>query len=218
MPWWLTSPLGSADPPFTEMDADDIKTIKQIAFEHTKQNGLWSEAVGTSTGHVLPAPERSLHVKIVSEHTFLKEDFVGAFNGWAVSERVIAAIEDLEPGVHGFWPVDFSFENGENAGRRWLMNIGNRLQTLDLEKSKVKGNLKASDGHLVPDFLPAAQRPLKEGPQLLFCKKERVQGHAIWCEYRLRKTVFISEELYDLFAKFEPSLSGIDFELQASLA
>lgn len=217
MPWWLTTPQGSAGRPTTMLRPQDREAYDAIVFEYQKKNNYWTRTVELSSGDRLLVPETVFQLSITSDHKELPDDFVNGRIGKAVSERVVDLIERLEPGVHGFWPIDVSFRDGTFAGRRWLLNVGNRLHTLDLEKSKVKGNLKDPKGPLVPDFAVVGKRPLKDGPKLLSCRSEAVGRHAIWCEYRFHQAVFVSDELHQFFLKFTPSLIGIDFQLQASL-
>ncbi|MBG6177555.1 hypothetical protein IWQ55_005409 [Labrenzia sp. EL_208] len=217
MPWWLTTPQGSAGRPTTLLRPQDEEAYDAIVFEYQKENNAWMDNVELSSGHRLPTPETVFQLSITSGHRELPDDFVNGRIGRAVSERVVDLIERLEPGVHGFWPIDVSFRDGAFAGRRWLLNVGNRLDTLDLEKSKIKGNRTDPNGRLVPDFAVAGKRPLKDGPKLLFCRSGAVGRHAIWCEYRFYEAVFVSDELHQLFLEFTPNLIGIDFQLQASL-
>ncbi|MEL7524232.1 MAG: DUF1629 domain-containing protein [Pseudomonadota bacterium] len=197
--------------------SQDREVYDAIVLEYQKENNAWARTVELSSGDKLPEPETVFQLSITSSHKELPDDFVNGRIGRAVSERVVDLIERLEPGVHGFWPIDVSFRDGTFAGRRWLLNVGNRLSTLDMQKSKVKGNRTDPNGHVVPDFAVAGERPMKDGPNLLFCKSEAVGTHAIWCEYRFYGAVFVSDELHRQLLEFRPNLIGIDFQLQASL-
>lgn len=217
MPWWLTSPEGSAGAPTTEIRGEDRSILNSITMEFAKENSLWSETIGLSTGHRLPTPDEPFQLRITSSHQVLTDDFLNGRIGRVISERVVDAIERMEPNIHGYWSVDVNFRDGSYAGRRWFLNIGNRLHTLDLENSKVKGNKEAFDGNISPDFTLVGSRPLLRGPEVLTCRRDAVGNHAIWCEYRFQKAIFVSEKFHEVLTKFDPPLKGGDFYLQTGL-
>ena len=52
-----------------------------------------------------------------------------------VSDRLRAAIEEIEPGVHQFEAIQFISINGDELGSRWFWQICNRLDTMHREKT-----------------------------------------------------------------------------------
>jgi hypothetical protein len=55
----------------------------------------------------------------------------------ALPESIIDLIEQLEPGVHGYWPTEMFWQDGTPvAEKRWLLNVRNRLDTMLPDLSK----------------------------------------------------------------------------------
>jgi hypothetical protein len=53
----------------------------------------------------------------------------------SVSDRLRALIEEIDPGVHQFEPVDFFSKSGDPLGSRWFWQICHRLDTMHREKT-----------------------------------------------------------------------------------
>lgn len=72
-----------------------------------------------------------------------------------VSERFRALIEEIEPAVHQFEPIDFIAEDRSQLGTRWFWQVCNRLDTVDREKTDlVMGNVIWR----IDDSIPKGQR------------------------------------------------------------
>lgn len=52
-----------------------------------------------------------------------------------VSDRLRALIEEIDPGIHQFEPVEFISKDGNSLGFRWFWQICNRLDTMHTEKT-----------------------------------------------------------------------------------
>lgn len=59
-----------------------------------------------------------------------------------ISERFRALIEEIEPRVHQFEPIEFIAKDRSPLGSRWFWQVCNRLDTVDREKTDlVMGNV-----------------------------------------------------------------------------
>ena len=56
--------------------------------------------------------------------------------GMLIPQSVIDLIERHEPGVHRYWPTEIEYQDGPLEGR-FLLNICNRLDSIDVASSKV---------------------------------------------------------------------------------
>ncbi|QDH33189.1 DUF1629 domain-containing protein [Porphyrobacter sp. YT40] len=61
-------------------------------------------------------------------------DYVGAWVA-TVSDRLRALIEDIEPGVHQFEPVEFIAKDGSHLEDRWFWQICNRIDSVNREET-----------------------------------------------------------------------------------
>ncbi len=53
-----------------------------------------------------------------------------------VSDRLRKLIEEIEPGIHQFEPVQFIAKTGEDLGNRWFWQVCNRLDTVHVERTE----------------------------------------------------------------------------------
>ena len=218
MPWLISAPRAALCI-FADRESETDIVFEELRTTLRREQKLWRVRELTLTSGIpFPVPD-SVHKLHLQKKLSGPADFIQGGISWTISDRVVEAIEELEPGVHRYWPVDVFNKDGSLAGRWWFLNICNRLDALDLEKSKVKGKLKEPDGFLVPDFIFSLNdEPLPNGPELLICRREAVKNYAIWCEYRLRNSLFISDALKERLDAFDPPLTGIGFELQTGLS
>ena len=218
MPWLISAPRAALCI-FADGEKETNVVIEQLSTALRREQKLWLvNEISLRTGFAFPVPDM-VHKLYLKKKLKGEADFIQGGGYWTISDRVVDAIEELEPGVHRYWPVDVFNKDGSLAGRWWFLNICNRLDTLDLEKSKIKGKLKEPDGFLVPDFIVLTKdQPDPNGPELLVCRREALKNHALWCEYRLQNSTFISNTLKERLDAFDPPLTGIGFELQTGLS
>jgi len=130
-----------------------------------------------------------------------------------VSARAKAIVEQFEPGVHQFLPVEFIDVNGKHLEDRWFLVVCNRLDTVDREH--VRGTL-LSGGKLwrparellreYPEEIPPGF-DLNVEPKLVF-SRAKVQGYHIWQDKHFGGgETFISDELAD--ALISAGMTGI---------
>ncbi len=123
-----------------------------------------------------------------------EEEMVGivgsSFGTYAISQKVIDIIENIEPGVHQYLPYEMiNLDGSVHPAKRWLLNVCTRLELVDIERSNV---VEVKD---VDTFGLVAGKPRK-----LIVDAKRVMGRAIWCEYRCTGTpskTLISDQFFD---------------------
>jgi len=103
-------------------------------------------------------------------------------------------VEELEPGIHQFFPVELTAKDGEVLEKRhWLLNICNRVDAVDLSKSEQPPTGKSYDSHIV--------RSPGEAPIVL--RKEVIAGKCVWIDRRIGFASFFSDELMHFMEKHE---------------
>ena len=159
-----------------------------------------------NAGFLLPTPAQPLRFQITSKHKALP-NFLSARIGKAIPQRVIDVIEQFEPGVHRYWPLDITFKDGSKSKPYWMLNITQQLDTISREHSTV-GEIKYSSGMSSIGF----RDDLPE--KRLVCLKEKIGTHHLWCEYRFDlHATFITDELAEAFR--EIGVEGLDFDFHA---
>ena len=102
-----------------------------------------------------------------------------------VSSRAKDLIENLEPGVHQFLPVDYFDIDDRFIESRWFLIVCNRIDSVDRNHSRmllVKG-MMWSAGNIF-------------NPKLVF-NEEQARGYHLWCDKHLTTGPFISDMLAD---------------------
>lgn len=119
-------------------------------------------------------------------------DIIGtSFGTYAISQRVIDAIEAIEPGVHQYMPYRMLQPDGSaHADRRWMLNVCTRAEVVDMERSNVQWMASPLDYR----FMDAP------GERQLVVKADEAARRAIWFEWRYHKGGFgnfISDALWN---------------------
>ena len=152
-------------------------------------------------GIKFPLPEFTFKANANCEPEDLGHIF--SANGWAISQTIVDIIEEIEPGVHQYFPIEFEFPSGRQLDERYfLLNICTMPQTLaldqcsgifrhDIPNAKERGYL--ADFRLV--FRRGMRRNLEPPVEYLKAYKDRVEGRAIWAEYGLTE-LMISDEFF----------------------
>jgi hypothetical protein len=108
-----------------------------------------------------------------------------------VSARAKALIEEFEPGVHQFLPVEFVDIDGNFLENRWFLAVCNRLDSLDREHTK--GMLRIANGSMwIPvrdligfkDDLIPPDTDLAIEPKMVFSRIQIASAH-MWCDKHL---------------------------------
>ncbi len=136
--------------------------------------------------------------------------------GYLVNTATRSLIEEFDPGVHNFWPVELRDSDGVliEEERRVLI-LGARLQTIDEERSDVKfayskyveGKLEGVHPLFEPhDYATFAYTPddleaVRNNPAPLCCDHRKIGGHHMWGEDKLGTSklgeVFVTNAFFE---------------------
>lgn len=139
-------------------------------------------------------------------------DFMPSIPGMAITQTIVDIIEDIEPNVHQYFPIEFVLRSGEvQPEPYYLLNVCTRISTLHLDNENLDVKyLPEARKHLFPHNVYRVVGPARSTfrsrdfskPPLLTLRKEKVQGRALWGEYGYM-TLFS-----DIFAKRLASTSA----------
>lgn len=101
-----------------------------------------------------------------------------------VNDKVRDIIESIEPDVHHFVASELYDRDGKFLERRWLVNVCSRIETIAMGHCKM---VDLSYGGLVGPVGPI--------PYDVAVWKDKIEGRAIWNEYRWRERPLISDLL-----------------------
>lgn len=102
--------------------------------------------------------------------------------GLFVDEKFRVAVEEFEPGVHQFFPVEFVWKDGSHAGNRYWFVPCSRLDTVDRQKTTFEfRNVWFLDG--------------SQDKQLIFSRSQ-IGDHHVWIDkFVVMPSPLISEAL-----------------------
>lgn len=129
----------------------------------------------------------------------------------SISSRAKALIEQLEPGVHQFLPVEFLDIEEKHLEHRWFLVVCNRLDTID--RQKVRGFILQRGMHWRPiaDYLRFMPHAIPLGydisqPSQLVFNREQIGSAHFWVDKHLSPGVWISDEFEAAY--IEKELTG----------
>ena len=112
-----------------------------------------------------------------------------------VSNRAKNLIDNLEPGVHQFLPVEFFDIDDRFVESRWVLIVCNRIDSVDRNHSRLR---LANGLFWVPDGVV--------DPKLVF-NEEQASGYHLWRDKYLISGPFISDVLAERIQK--EALTGL---------
>ncbi|MCP4073960.1 MAG: hypothetical protein GY742_19870 [Hyphomicrobiales bacterium] len=120
-------------------------------------------------------------------------DFTGLAGVQAVSKRLKDAIEDIEPGVHQFVPVEVFHKDGTPYGEPfWFFTICSCLDVIN----PALGGMKKHFLTAYPDKKPDAYHwGIARGRKNLAVQKDKVAGRSAWRDRRYITGYFFSDAL-----------------------
>jgi hypothetical protein len=124
---------------------------------------------------------------------------------WICTDAVQQAIEQLEPGVHAFYPLAIrEEENGDVVAHRFVINIRQRIDAVNLEQSenvRIK-KFKSGSGQRVS----FQYTELAKGKQTIALEKPLVDGKHLWVGIGAfgPGDAFVSDELKEAILSVEP--------------
>ncbi|MEP3276180.1 MAG: DUF1629 domain-containing protein [Stappiaceae bacterium] len=125
--------------------------------------------------------------QVISSHKKLY-DFVPADFRNLVTRAFIDKVEEMEPSVHQFFPVELRMKSNELSDRDyWFLNVCHRTDAIDANKSVLIQTGDAYFKHGVG---------LGVEPKLVFRKAE-IEGKCMWIDRRFTAGFFVSDELME---------------------
>lgn len=116
-------------------------------------------------------------------------DFFGLSVGYGVTDAFRDKVEELEPGVHQFFPISITAKGGESPKKRhWLLHICNRLDALDPDETDLP---VYADSENYDISLLFGSRDFK-----IAVRKSLVNGKCMWMDRRISGLPFFSNELF----------------------
>jgi hypothetical protein len=141
--------------------------------------------VGLETGFRFPLPERSLKAQMDRKIRWLPDAYPFSI-GQAVNQKFIDAIEAIEPGVHQYLPFEILQPDGSLYHTQyWLLNICNRVDSIDFEHSENLHAFYWPDSDIVMSYGFNTFRANEQRPKFVIAK-DRVAGMAFWFDPKLR--------------------------------
>ena len=130
---------------------------------------------------------------IVTDAKVPDHGFFSCVNGTAVDDRMVSAVEALEPGVHRFHPVEITMKaTGKPLPRmQFLLNCCTSVDAIDPANSMVKiKRVLPEETH--PDLWYYTRK--MGGPLQLSVHHDRIAGRAMWWDNRFN-SLFFSDAL-----------------------
>jgi len=181
-----------------QFDAERLKYQTDVLGHPVKR-----ASISYQMGLKLPAPSKPLRFNCpVRASNFY--NFMNSQAGLLISQTIVDLIEEMEPGVHQYFPVEFIMKSGPQPDQKYyILNICTQLKSLDFEKSQVgKGPVKEEmrwyfqgKEYLVT---PLSRVPKLNPPYDLFVKKSAFEGHTLWHEHGIQSktSIYVTDEFY----------------------
>lgn len=116
---------------YVDKDASEIELI-----DDTKDGGTYINRFNSYTSGRPVKPETVMKKFMIGGRKRKLRGLLATFGGiLAVTDEFKGIVEDLEPGVHQFLPVDLIWRDGTLAEKRYFLFVGQRLDTTHKEKT-----------------------------------------------------------------------------------
>ncbi len=196
--------LGAKNPLLRRMVAAkllDGDVSKVELADMTPDDGLWPEP-GLSGSWGLGRPLRTDHMPTRIEwrdHAKLP-DVERVSGALVICDRLKEIVEQFEPGMHQFLPIEYVDKNGNLIGQRWFFVPCVRLDSLDRQHTTMvltkKHSWRAADelvsagrsDEIPPGFDVAVK------PKMVF-SLNKIGSYHVWCDKFLYSNLYISDAL-----------------------
>ena len=136
-----------------------------------------------------------------------------------ISERAKQVIEDLEPGVHKFESVEYTYSRGGRTENRYWLKMGNEIDSLDREHTTMvlqEGTQWVSTSDLLRRGLPIPPHIDPEQKARLVFNLAQIGNRHMWYDPLLnRGSVFLSDRMAQAFQ--DAGLTGIEWSKSDSV-
>lgn len=182
MVWWFSyDPLGSSYP-----NAELVDGVPKLELvDPTRDGGVGLVGGQTFSGRRIKSETAPNVIRWKSRQKL--SDFCGMIVK-TVSDRLRTLIEEIEPGVHQFEPVEFIAKDGSHLEHRWFWQICNRLDSVHREKTDwvlKKGVIWSPP----PDF--------NENPRHLVFDASKIACVHFWHDKHDSNSNYCSDEAHD---------------------
>lgn len=183
---------------YVEVDALDGDLSKVEILDSTPDGGLpLNRSYVFSSGRAVVPDHMPTRMQWADRHGHSVPDFD---NGLVlnVSEQARELIEEFDPGVHQFVPVDYYNQAGELLEKRYFLIVCNRLDSLDRDQTTMvllRGMVWMPARDVDPSELPPGT-DVSKPPEMVFSNAQIGDAH-LWWDKHLRAGPFISDALAD---------------------
>ena len=190
--------LDLTDESEAQMAAESLKYETEVLGHAVKRSFL-----PYTMGFKRPSPTTPLVFKCPIEaskfHNFM---YSGA--GILISQDIVELIEDMEPGVHQYFPVEFIMKSGPQPEQDYyILNVCTQLKSLDFEKgqvgkSPIKEDMRWYFQGKEYETHYLSNTPKFEPPYDLYVKKAVFEGHVLWHEHgvQAKTSIYVTDEFY----------------------
>ena len=145
---------------------------------------------GFGAGILFPEPPAPLKIRITKLPNDRLPDFLASLY---VSDKIKAKVEEIEPGVHQFLPLEVEMPDGSITDKRyWIWCNMNVLDTLVLDKSEFMRPYYFNKNKW-PDYYEYEWFGNHVNNPVWAISKTVISGKAKWVDYKLGQ-VFFSDE------------------------
>ena len=166
-------------------------------------NGEFPNVPNFHQGYKYPIPEHPFEMA-----TSYKPDeflsFMKSVYGLMISQSVVDLIEELQPNVHQFFPVNIRLDCGDELPMAYyFLNVCGVVQSIDYDSSAVHLDIwpenlesprKFNTRMVTLHNKAIVGDPFRKGS--VFIDKSKIEGRALWAEDGLRNLI-CSEEFLD---------------------
>ena len=213
MVWYLRSKAVGSGGRDYNIDALDGDTSLIECEDMEQEGGLAFLKGGRAAQRGCRIKTEHMITKILWHSQRQVPDICGPFIGKAVSDRFRDIVEELEPDVHQWLPVEFIDKKKNHLAHRWYFIPCNRIDSVDEDRTtmvKYKGGwsnpknlIRRGEGYLLPDDYDP------ENKIRYVFSESKAAGYHAWRDKGIRiYHHLISDELAALLKAAD--LSGLD--------
>lgn len=142
------------------------------------------------TGRKLDIGPVWLRIKLGKPYATLP-DILQMHGPWMVSEIFRKIVEEREPGVHQFFPIELEIASGgAELGPRYMLNVGQTLTAISVDRSKINWGTRADGSKWA--YPPGADDDL-------VATRCAIVGKSLWNDRLYSVNRFISDDLKTAF-------------------
>lgn len=184
MPWLVHIPPMDTTCPSVDF-SPSVEPLKEFYYRDYPGRGVVLGGINNG----IPAVRELVPTaaRIAKNRADFYPDFLSLRAIWTVCEVFRAKVEELEPGVHEFFPLALSTKSGQLIAKKYyLMNILNRVDAVDIDRSVLHHDSYCNKYYT---FGTGDAEPS------IILKSKKIEGMSMWCDLNITQGVFFSDEL-----------------------